>query len=74
MKNICTKFKALIGLSLLTVVLGTGCKPLPPEKVLSNAQIITAKDECTKGGMEFIVLYYNGNYSFPDKVVCTKPE
>lgn len=58
---------------LLIVWLITGCdlKLYSSEKVLSNAEIITAKNECEKGGMGFTVLSVNGNYAYPFKVVCT---
>lgn len=66
------KTTMLFAASLLTAMLCAGCdlQPTPPEKVLSNAQIIIAKDECEKGGMGYIVLHYNGNPAFPIKVVC----
>lgn len=65
-----------VGLGIVTFVFLVGCdlRPIPPEKVLSNAQIIVAKDECEKGGMKYNLLSYNGNPAFPYMVVCTEPK
>ena len=67
------KYKTLIGASLLTAGLCAGCDGYS-EKTLSNAQIIAAKDECVKGGMDYTLLSISGNLFYPNKVVCIKPK